>query len=144
MSTIWQQSFTIESLNTLGLNTLSEALGIRFTRFDHNSIEAVMPVKEANKQPFGILHGGATAALAETIGSVASYLCVPGPEPRSVGIELNINHLNSVSDGSVRALCQPVKLGRRIHVWNIEIYDDTDLLLSVSRLTTLVKNLQTE
>jgi 1,4-dihydroxy-2-naphthoyl-CoA hydrolase len=140
MSEIWQQEFTLDSLNSMGSGTLSDLLSIKFTAFDENSIEATMPVNKEHKQPFGILHGGATAALAETIASVASYLSTPGDNPRAVGIELNINHLSRATEGLVKAICKPVKIGRKIHVWNVDIIDQNEQQISVSRLTTMVKN----
>jgi len=97
-----------------------------------------MPVTAKTKQPMGLLHGGATAALAETIGSVSAVMCVDKEKESIVGLELNINHLRAMKDGFVIATCKPFHLGRTTHVWNIEIKDEKDRMVSVARLTTMV------
>ncbi len=132
---IWRRSATLEALNAMGEGNMVYHLGIQFTALNHDSIEATMPVDHRTKQPFGLLHGGASVTLAETLGSVAGYLCSEGDQ-RVVGLEINANHLRSATEGTVRGLCKPVHLGRRHQVWQIEIFDDSGSLCCTSRLTT--------
>jgi len=136
---IWKQDFTLEGLNELGNNTLGSHLDMEFIEFGDDYLVLRMPVKEKHKQPLGLLHGGATAALAETIGSVASVLCLESLEYSAVGIELNINHLSSISEGFAIAMAKPIKIGRTLHVWDIRIHNEDGKPVSVSRLTTLIK-----
>ncbi len=129
---------TLKVLNSFNSNTLGENLGIEFTEIGDNFVRAKMPVDRRTVQPYGILHGGASVALAETIGSVASQIAV-GMDRTCVGVEINANHLKSVSSGYVHATAKPIRIGNNIHVWNIEILDDHKNLICVSRLTVLVK-----
>ncbi|HEY3985223.1 1,4-dihydroxy-2-naphthoyl-CoA hydrolase [Cedecea sp.] len=134
---IWRREATLAALNKMGANNMVGHVGIEFTRFDDNEIEATMPVDERTLQPFGLLHGGASVVLAETLGSVAGYLCTEG-EQKVVGLEVNANHIRSARDGVVRGVCRAVHAGRRHQVWQIDIYDQQDQLCCTSRLTTAV------
>jgi 1,4-dihydroxy-2-naphthoyl-CoA hydrolase len=113
-------------------------LGIEFTRVGDDEIEARMPVNERTRQPYGILHGGASVVLAESIGSVASHFVIDHTNFRAVGQEINANHLRPVSGGFVTAICRPIHLGRSSHVWDIRIFDDKGRPACVSRLTVAV------
>lgn len=135
--TLWRRETTLEKLNEHSKGTMVEHIGIRFTALHDDGIEAVMPVDERTKQPFGLLHGGASAVLAETLGSMAGYLCTEGDQ-HVVGIEINANHVRSARGGEVRGRCRPVHLGRTHQVWQIEIVDERDRLCCTSRLTTAV------
>lgn len=136
---IWKRPFTLEGLNRLSANTLVAHLGICFTGFGSNYLRAEMPVDQRTIQPMGLLHGGASVSLAETIGSVASVLCTsPNESSGIVGIEINANHLRAARKGRVIATCRPAHIGRQIHVWNIEIHNTDRKLICVSRLTTKV------
>ena len=136
---IWKHDFQLEALNATGQNTMVEHIGIEFTEYGDDYLTARMPVDERTVQPFRILHGGASAALAETVGSVASTLCLDDHgTATAVGIELNISHLRSATQGFVYATVRPIRLGRRLHVWNIDIRDEAERLISVSRLTMAV------
>ncbi len=136
---IWKTPVDIEILNQLGHGTLVEALGIVFTEVGDDYLEARMPVDHRTRQPAGILHGGASAALAETIGSVASVLCVDDmTRQQPVGIELNISHLRSVRAGWVVGRATPLRLGRRLHHWHIEIRDLDDRSIAIARLSTMI------
>lgn len=136
---IWKTDFTLEGLNRIGLQTMAEHIGIEITERGDDYLVARMPVDHRTVQPFRLLHGGASAALAETIGSVAATLCVNDPtRETAVGVELNISHLRSVTSGYVFATARPFRLGRRLQVWNIEIKDERERLISVSRLTMAV------
>ena len=99
-----------------------------------------MPVDHRTKQPMGILHGGASAAFAETLGSIASLLCVDTPNTFPVGVEINVNHLKSVSDGFITGIVKPIRIGRNIHVWNIEMYNQNKEMTAISRLTVMLIN----
>ena len=116
-------------------------LNIEFTEVTEDSITARMPVDETTKQPFGRLHGGASAALAETVGSTAANLCVDLDRQVCVGMEINANHLRPVREGFVHATARPIHLGRKSHVWEIRIVDDEGRLVCVSRLTMAVVDL---
>lgn len=131
---------TPEQLNERSPNTLTENLGIRFTEVGDDFLLATMPVDHRTRQPLGLLHGGASAALAETLGSVGSTLFIDTPNTFPVGLELNANHLKAVHSGVVTGKASPIKIGRTIHVWNIEIRNETGELICISRLTVMLIN----
>lgn len=136
---IWKQTFTLEGLNGLSKGNLGEHLGIHFFAYGPECIWASMPVNDHNKQPMGLLHGGASVALAETMGSVASTLCIEDMSTHSVvGTEINASHLRSVRKGKVIAYVSPIRIGRRIHVWNITITDQRQRKVCVTRLSTMI------
>ena len=112
-------------------------LGIRFIEVGADYLRATMPVNERTHTPFGILHGGASVALAETIGSVASMMCID-EQFMCVGQEINANHLRGITSGTVTATARPFHLGSRSHVWHIEIRDESERLVCVSRLTMAI------
>lgn len=134
---IWRREFTLEQLNTMASSCMLGALGITITAYGDDFIEARMPVDQRTKQPFGLLHGGASVVLAESLGSMGGYLCTEG-EQKVVGLEINANHLCSVRSGCVTGVAKPIHLGRRQQVWSIEIFDDKQRLCCISRLTTAV------
>ena len=139
MATIWNNTtVTLADLNNLSKNTLAETLGIRFTEVGGNYLRATMPVGPATHQPYGLLHGGASAALAETIGSVASSLMIDREQQICVGIEINCNHIRGKKDGIVTATVEPLHTGTTTHVWDIRIRDEQERLVCVSRLTVSV------
>ena len=117
---------------------MSGHLGIRFTEVGADFLRATMPVDERTHQPFGLLHGGASVTLAETVGSIASVLCIDTERYMCVGQEINANHLRGVASGSVTASVRPFHLGNRSHVWHIEIRDERENLVCVSRLTMAI------
>ncbi|QWA13627.1 hotdog fold thioesterase [Sodalis ligni] len=134
---IWKRPASLEGLNQHSRNTLVAHLGIVYTRIGDDELEGVMPVDDRTRQPFGLLHGGASAVLAESLGSVAGYLCTEGGQ-RVVGLEINANHLRGVTEGSVRGVCRPLHVGRTHQVWDIRIHDDQQRLTCIARLTTAV------
>lgn len=135
---IWKHKVTIEMLNAFNKN-MSHYLDIEFTEIGSNFLIAKMPVNEKTMQPFGLLHGGASVVLAETLGSVASNLCVEDMTKEAVvGIEINANHLNGARSGYVYGKVSPLKIGRKIHVWQIDIHDENQKAICSSRLTTTV------
>lgn len=136
---IWITPPSLEAFNAFSKNTMVEYLGIQFIDFGDDYLKASMPVDHRTVQPFRLLHGGASCVLAETIGSVASTMCLDLSKNKAVGLEINANHLSAGYEGStVIATARPVKIGRSIHVWNIEIHDDNDRLVCMSRLTMAV------
>ena len=136
---IWTIRPEPDRLNADRRGTMLEHLDILITEVTDTTISASMPVDHRTVQPYGILHGGASATLAESVASLASSLVVPHPaNQKVVGIELNINHLRQVSAGHVHATARPVKLGRRLHVWQIDIADDAGKQVSTARLTVMV------
>ena len=134
---IWRITATPEQLTERGSRTLPGFLGIRITEIGPDYLRATMPVNERTHQPYGVLHGGASVALAETVGSMASMLCVD-PQYLCLGQDINANHLRSISSGLLTATARPFHLGGRSHVWHIEIRDERERLVCVSRLTMAV------
>ncbi|MEP7269097.1 MAG: hotdog fold thioesterase [Saprospiraceae bacterium] len=129
---------TPEQLNERGEDSLAQHLGIEFVEVTQEYLKAKMPVDHRTKQPMGILHGGASAAFAETLGSIASLLCIDKPNNYPVGIEINVNHLKSVSEGYVTGIVKPIRIGRTIHVWSIEIFNEANEMTAISRLTVML------
>lgn len=141
---IWRKETPcLEQLNSMAAGTLAAVLGMEFTAIGEDYLVAKMPVDHRTRQPFGILHGGASAALAETVGSMAGWLCI-NPELKScVGLELNCNHIRSKTDGWIFARAQPVHIGGSTQVWDIRITDEKEQLICISRLTmAVIKKLQ--
>lgn len=136
---IWKHPPDLAHLNALNTNTLGENLGIEFTETGDDFIIAKMPVDDRTVQPYRLLHGGASVALAETLGSVASTLCLEDlTKKMAVGVEINANHLRPATKGFVYGKVMPIRTGRTMHVWNIEIRDEKERLVCVSRLTVAV------
>src|SRR5580692_5233650 len=135
---IWITQHTVEEIQERSRNTLSEHLGIRYTEIGPDYLRATMPVNSHTHQPAGVLHGGASVALAESVGSVGANMCVDRTTHMCVGQEINANHLRPVSAGLVTATARPYHLGSRSQVWHIEIRDERDKLVCVSRLTAAV------
>ena len=128
---------TLEQLNALSRNTLMEPLGIVFTELGADYLRATMPVDARTHQPYGLLHGGASAALAETLGSTAAGLCV-GEDEGVVGIEINANHLRGAREGVVTGTARPLHVGRSTQVWEMKIENEAGELVCISRLTLAV------
>jgi len=139
MSIWFKKDWDIDKLNRFGENTMNELIGIRFTEVGENFLKATMPVDNRTRQAYGLMHGGASATLAETIGSVASIMVVDHEQYFCVGVEINANHLRSVKEGLVTATAIPLHLGLSSHVWEIKIIDKNEKLVCVSRLTVFVK-----
>ena len=134
---IWKKPFSLEGMNKLSRDCMVEHLGIEFTEIGHDYIKASMPVDKRTHQPMGLLHGGASVALAETIGSTGAVLaCDEGYA--GVGLEINANHMRGVRSGHVHATAKAVHVGRTTHVWSIEIVDDEGKMVCMSRLTMAI------
>jgi 1,4-dihydroxy-2-naphthoyl-CoA hydrolase len=139
MSIWFKKDINLEKLNQFSVNTMNELLGIRITELGENYIKAIMPVAKRTHQAYGILHGGASAALAETLGSIGSVIIVDPEKFICVGVEINANHIRSVRDGFVTGTAIPLHIGASSHVWEIKIVDKNEKLVCVSRLTVFVK-----
>lgn len=135
---IFRKDISLEALNKLTKNTLAEQLGIVFTAIGADSLEATMPVDTRTLQPFGLLHGGASVALAETLGSVAATCCLDEAKQFCVGLEINANHLRGVREGFVKGVTRPIHIGKKTHVWEIRISNQHEELICISRLTLAI------
>ena len=136
--TLWFGPASIDSLNSMSTNTLVEHIGIEFTDIGEDYIKARMPVDHRTVQPARILHGGASVTLAETLGSVAAYLCIDSTKKLAVGMEINANHVLAVHEGYVFGTVRPLHIGNSTHVWEIHIRDDRERLVCISRITMAV------
>lgn len=129
---------TLEMLNAMCRNTMMEHLGIEVTRLGDSFVEAKMPVDHRTHQPYGLLHGGASVVLAETLGSMASHCTLTDPNKYCVGLEINANHIKSVRSGFVFGIAKPVHLGNRTQVWEIRIANEAQELVCISRITMAI------
>ncbi len=137
-NSIWHNEPNLAQINKLNQATLGENLGIEFTQYGNDYLIATMPVDNRTKQPFGLLHGGANVALAETLGSVASLLVVNNELFIGVGMEINANHIKAVFSGKVTGICKPLNTSGKTHVWEIKIYNDVQELSCISRFTCTI------
>ncbi len=135
---IWQRTPDLAALNATLKGNIGELLDIRFDDFGDDWLSASMVVDKRTHQPYGILHGGASVVLAETLGSTASYLCIDSRRYYCVGLEVNANHLRSLRDGRVSAVARPVHLGRTTHVWDLRLCGEDGKVSCISRLTMAI------
>ncbi|HTN29291.1 MAG TPA: hotdog fold thioesterase [Pseudomonas sp.] len=135
---IWQRTPDLERLTAQLADTIGELLDIRFEAVDDDSLTASMVVDRRTRQPHGLLHGGASVVLAETLGSMASYLCIDPQTHHCVGLEVNANHLRALRSGRVTGVTRPVHLGRTTHVWDIRLQGDDGKTSCIARLTVAV------
>ncbi|OIR22332.1 MAG: hypothetical protein BET99_04665 [Marine Group III euryarchaeote CG-Epi2] len=133
---IWFKEYNVDDIVTE--NTMVEHLGIKITELGEDYIVGTMPVDNRTKQPFGILHGGASVALAETLASYGGYLTIDSEKYHVVGVEINANHLKMAKEGNVTGKCTPIKRGRSTQVWQTEIKNDKGELICISRITLMV------
>ena len=138
MANIFRRARTLEDLNAHGLDTAVSHLGILITEVGEDFLSGTMPVDQRTKQPYGLLHGGSSALLAETLASVAANMCVEKDGQQAVGLELNCNHVRGVTQGIVTGTARPLHIGRKTQVWDIRIEDARGKLCCVSRLTLAV------
>lgn len=137
--TTWKEPVSRpEVLNRLAVGTMAEVLEINFTEVGEDYLEATMPVTNNTRQPYGLLHGGASAALAETVGSVAASMCIDKERQICVGMEINCNHVRGKKEGVVTARATPLHIGATTHVWDIKIRDERGKLVCISRLTMAI------
>jgi 1,4-dihydroxy-2-naphthoyl-CoA hydrolase len=138
MMMIWKSIRSVQELNSGRVGTLLEHLGIEFTEIGDDFVCGTMPVDERTRQPYGLLHGGASVALAETLGSMGAAMCVDAAEYQCVGQEINANHLRAARSGLVTGTARPVHVGGRSQVWTIDIINDAGKLVCTSRLTIAI------
>lgn len=138
MSIWFDKNVSIRDLKVIGKNTMAEFLELTWEEIGDDYLKLSMPVNAKTQQPYGFLHGGASCILAETVGSVASALVIDQEKYYCVGLEINANHLRSVTQGPVVAVASPLHLGKSTHVWDIKIYDEKEKLFCVSRLTVAI------
>jgi 1,4-dihydroxy-2-naphthoyl-CoA hydrolase len=136
---IWfKKDLTVDDLKPLGKDTMAEHIGIEWLEVGNNFLKATMPVDQRTRQPYGLLHGGASVTLAETIGSVAAAMVIDTKEFICVGLEINANHLRSAREGIVTGIASPLHIGSSTQVWEIKIYDENEKLVCISRITVAV------
>lgn len=135
---IWFKEITLEDLNLRGKNTMVDNLDIQFTDIGENSLTATMPVTDKNRQPLGILHGGANVVLAESVASTAANAVVDQSQFYCVGLEINANHIRSVTEGIVTAVTTPIHLGNTTQIWEIHLYNEAGKQTCISRMTAAV------
>jgi 1,4-dihydroxy-2-naphthoyl-CoA hydrolase len=135
---MFNKNASLDYLKGLGKNTMTEHLGMEWLEVGENYIKARMPVDHRTNQPYGLLHGGASCVLAETLGSVASALVIDHDKFICVGLEINANHIKSARDGFVTGTVTPIHIGSSTHVWDIRIHDEKERLVCVSRLTVAI------
>ena len=138
MSIWFNKSLTLESIKDFGKETMAAYLGIQWVEIGEGFLKLSMPVDERTKQPYGILHGGASCVLAETAGSLASALVIDLNKCICMGLDINANHVRSAKSGLVIANCTPLHLGKTTHVWDIKIYNEDEKLVCISRLTVAI------
>jgi len=134
---IWQQDVTIELLNHRGENSLSDFLKIEFTEMGDDYMKVKMPISGRHRQPLGIMHGGVSCVLAETVGSTAANFCVPTSH-YCVGLDINTNHIRSIKEGWLTAVATPFHIGKSTQVWGIDIKNEAEQRISINRLTLAV------
>lgn len=138
---IWTQDVTLASLEGFSNKYMDKFLGIEITEIGDDFLKGKMPVDDRTKMPLGLLHGGASCVLAESLGSIASFLCIDTTKQSAVGIEINANHIHSMTQGFVVGIARAIHIGKSIHVWEIRIHDEAEKqLVCISRLTTKVLN----
>lgn len=134
---IWKKPVTLEDMTESRRNTMVEYVGIEFTEIGDTFLKGRMQVNEKTKQPFGIMHGGASCVLAETLGSIAANYCIEEGKV-AVGLSIYTNHIRMIKEGYVTGVAQPLQLGRTVQVWDIKITDENEKLISSTRLTLSV------
>jgi len=135
---IFHSNYTAAELNAVNTGNLGETLGIQITEIGEDFVRGTMPVDQRTRQPYGLLHGGASVALAESLGSLGGGLTIDREQFSVVGIEINANHLKGKRDGLVTGTARPLHLGRSTQVWEIRIVDEKDALICISRITLAV------
>ncbi|MCB9964116.1 MAG: hotdog fold thioesterase [Rhodospirillales bacterium] len=136
---MWYQPYSLEDLSALGRDGgMARLVGLELVEIGADYLKGQMPVDERTKQPFGILHGGASCVLSESLGSIAAWMCINPETQRAVGLEINANHIRSVTEGLVTGLCRPLHVGRRTQVWQTDIFNEVQKMVCTSRLTVAI------
>lgn len=140
---IWSQDYSLDDLNKFrGIqpDNINKHLGIVFTEVGEDTLTATMPVDHRSVQPFGILHGGASCVLAETLGSVAAWMCIDTEKQRAVGLEIHAHHLRPVSEGKVTGVCRSLHRGKTMHLWQIDTFTDEGKMNCTVRLSVAIRD----
>jgi 1,4-dihydroxy-2-naphthoyl-CoA hydrolase len=138
MSIWFNKNLSVTDLSVLGKGGMGEHIGIEWLEVGPDYLKATLPVDHRTKQPYGLLHGGASVALAETLGSVAAAMVVDYDKYYCVGLEINANHVRSAREGLVTGITKPIHIGASTHVWDIKIFDNKEKLVCVSRITVAI------
>ena len=141
MSIWFKKDLSIADFALLGKDTMGDYIGIEWAELGEDFLSARMPVDHRTRQPYGLLHGGASVALAETLGSVAAAMVIDSNKFYCVGLEINANHVRSAREGYVTGIAKPIHMGASTHVWDIKIYDEREKLVCVSRITVAILKL---
>lgn len=144
---IWIKPYTLDDLNNfrgVHKDNVNKVLDIRFTEVGDDYLKATMPVDHRTIQPFGLLHGGSSCVLAETMGSVAAWMCIENDVKMAVGFEIHAHHLRSVTSGLVTGICKPVHTGRSMHLWQIDTFDDAGKMNCTVRLSVAIRDRQAQ
>lgn len=140
---IWFKEYKLDDLNNIRGNypdNVNKVLGIEFTEIGNDYVKGIMPVDHRTIQPFGILHGGSSCVLAETLGSVAAWMCIDPSKQRANGFDIHAHHLRPVSAGNVTGLCKPLHLGRTMHLWQIDMFNDEGKMNCTCRLSVAIRD----
>jgi 1,4-dihydroxy-2-naphthoyl-CoA hydrolase len=140
MSIWYDPALTIQQVKSFSSDTMNDYIGIELTELGEDYLKATMPVDHRTKQAYGLLHGGASVTLAETIGSIASAMVIDTTKYYCVGLEINANHIRSAREGFVTGIAKPIHLGNSTHVWDIRIHNEEGKLTCISRLTVAILN----
>jgi len=142
---IWFKSYSLDDLNDLrGVqkDNINKHLDIRITEIGDDFLKGTMPVDERSKQPFGILHGGASCVLAESLGSIAAWMCIDPDKQRAMGLEIHAHHLRPVSEGTVTGICKSLHRGRTMHLWQIDTFTDEGKMNCTVRLSVAIRDIE--
>lgn len=142
---IWSHAYTLDDLNNIRgkfQDNVNKVLDIQFTEIGEDFVKGTMPVDHRTIQPFGILHGGSSCVLAETLGSVAAWMCIDPEKQRANGFEIHAHHLRPVSSGKVTGICKPVHRGRTTHLWQIDTYNDDGKMNCTVRLSVAIRDIE--
>lgn len=140
---IWNKTYTLENLNNIRgkfPNNVNKVLDIKITEIGDDYLKGTMPVDERTIQPFGLLHGGSSCVLAETLGSVAAWMCIDAEKQMAVGLEIHAHHLRPVTKGTVTGICKPLHRGRTLHLWQIDTYNDEGKMNCTVRLSVAIRD----
>jgi 1,4-dihydroxy-2-naphthoyl-CoA hydrolase len=142
---IWFKEYTLEDLNDLrGVqkDNINKHLDIKITEIGDDFLKGTMPVDHRSKQPFGILHGGASCVLAESLGSIAAWMCIDPTKQRAFGLEIHAHHLRPVDHGSVTGICKSLHRGRTLHLWQIDMFNEEGKMNCTCRLSVAIRDIQ--
>ncbi len=136
---IWYKEYTVQELQKFAKNTILEYLDIELTEIGKDYLKGKMPVQAKTHRPGGILHGGASVVLTESLGSLAAWMCIDPEKYDAMGLEVSANHIRSVKNGFVHGIAQPLHIGRKTHIWEMKLTNDDNKLVCVSKITMFIR-----